>query len=457
MSKARFTSGRQWAILIAALLILDALAVYASLNLAYAVRISSGLLAYGAPHDPIAYRCFALASTPAWLALFALFGLYRRDNLLGGLDEYRQVWRACTVGVIAIIVVSFLWRDGVQLSRGWLMLAWAFSCGLVEAERFLARRVGYFLRRRGWFTARVLIAGANDQGCAIARQWLHNPASGMVVVGFVDDFKPIAAPVVEDLRVLGRPSELDEIVRQTDAQEVVVVSTAVAWETFEEIVGRSPARNGYVVRFSPGFYETLASSVAVTNKTFVPLLTVDEARLVGLDATLKLLLDYGLGLPLALLAAPLMAAIALHLRLARHGPALEQFPTVGQHGAVFAMYKFRPEHFLVRSGLDKLPQLFNVLLGQMSLVGPRPRVIGTADDDPSTAYNFQTVKPGIIGPWIVSAPWASGHEAQDELYYVRNWTIWLDLQILVQTALGLLTSAFRPQARRGRRETTVRD
>jgi lipopolysaccharide/colanic/teichoic acid biosynthesis glycosyltransferase len=366
----------------------------------------------------------------------------------------------------------------VQFSRGWLLLSWGLAFCLVGAERFLMRRVGYLLRRRGWLTARVLIAGANDQGCAIAEQWARAPTSGMAVVGFVDDFKPVGTPVVAGLQVLGRPSALDEVVRQTGAHEVVVVSNAVAWETFEEIIGRLSPRNGYTVRLSPGFYETLASGVVVTNKTFVPLFTVDVARLVGLDAALKLILDYGLGLPLTLLAAPFMAAIALGLRLSRPGSVLDRYATVGQRRAVFTMYKFydgvtwtmatkkqttagavasgpRLERFLARSGLDKLPQLFNVLLGQMSLVGPRPRVLGAADDDPSTAYNFQAVKPGLIGPWVVSASWASGNEAQDELYYVRNWTIWLDLQILVQTVLSLFISAFRPQARQSRlRENT---
>jgi lipopolysaccharide/colanic/teichoic acid biosynthesis glycosyltransferase len=481
------TYDRQWAVLIGALLILDALVVYGSLSLAYVVRITSGVLAYSSAHDPVAYRWFTLASIPVWLAIFALFGLYRRDNLLGGLHEYQQVLGACTSGVMIIIMVTFFWRNEVQLSRGWLLLAWGLSCFLLAAERFLVRRAAYLLRRRGWLTARVLIAGANDQGCAIARQWLRNPTSGMAVVGFVDDFKPVGTPVADGLQVLGRPSALDEIVRQTGAQEVVVVSHAVAWETFEEIIGRSSSRNSYTVRLSPGFYETLASGLAVTNKTFVPLFTVDEARLVGMDAWLKRLLDHGLGLLLTLLASPVMAAIAVGLRLSRPGPVLDRYPTVGQGRTVFTMYKFcdpvtwtadehaplppqawgEPgsprsrgaggaesglwlERFLARSGLDKLPQLFNVLAGQMSLVGPRPRVLGASDDDPSTAYNFQAIKPGLIGPWVVSSSWASGDEAQDELYYVRNWTIWLDLQILVQTVLALFTSAFRPQARQSR-------
>ncbi len=465
---SRLTYDRQWAILIGVLVILDALVVYTSLNLAYVVRISSGLLAYSASHDPVAYRWFTVVSLPAWLIICALFGLYRRDNLLGGLLEYRQAFGACTAGTMAIIVVTFFWRNEMEISRGWLLLAWGLACSLLIAERFLVRRVAYLLRRRGWLTARVLIAGANDQGCAIARQWLRNPISGMAVVGFVDDFKPVGAPVADGLRVLGRPSDLDAIVHRTGAQEVVVVSNAVAWETFEEVIGRATARNGYTVRLSPGFYETLATGVAVTNKTFVPLLTVEQARLVGLDTVLKRLLDYGLAAPLTLLAIPLLALIALGLRLSRPGPVLDRHLALGQGGAAFTMYKFRThppppfprreggpgglgprlEQFLARSGLDKLPQLFNVLAGQMSIVGPRPRVLGAVDDAPHIAPNFQAVRPGIIGPWIVSTTWVSGDEAQDELYYVRNWTIWLDLQILTQTVLGWLTSALRPAARR---------
>jgi lipopolysaccharide/colanic/teichoic acid biosynthesis glycosyltransferase len=489
------TYDRQWAVLIGALLILDALVVYGSLNLAYVVRITSGLLAYSSTHDPVAYRWFTMASIPVWLAIFALLGLYRRDNLLGGLHEYQQALGACTSGIIVIIMVTFFWRNEVQISRGWLLLAWGLVCSLLVAERFLVRRAAYLLRRRGWLTARVLIAGANDQGCAIARQWLRNPTSGMAVVGFVDDFKPVGAPVTDGLQVLGRPSALNALAQQTGAHEVLVVSNAVAWETFEEIIARATSRNSYTVRLSPGFYETLATGVVVTNKTFVPLFTVDQARLVGADTLLKRLLDYGLGVPLTLLAAPFLALIALGLRLFRPGPVLDRYLTVGQGRAVFSMVKFHDpvawvadgasfsppspsfprracselgegeeglggtgfwlERFLARSGLDKLPQLFNVLAGQMSIVGPRPRVLGAVGDEPHTASNFQTVRPGIIGPWVVSAAWASGDETQDELYYVRNWTIWLDLQILVQTVLSLFISAFRPQARQSRlRENT---
>lgn len=456
---------RQWTAWITVLLALDAFAVWGSLNLAYVVRISSGWLEYQASYNADTYRWLTLAGVLAWLGLFAAFGLYRRDNLLGGLTEYQQVIKACTGGTVALVVLSFMWHDPNLVSRGWLLLAWGLSCGLLGLERFLARRLAYGLRRRGWFTARVLIVGVNDQSMAIARQWARSSTSGMQVVGFMDDFTPVGTPVLNGLKVVGRPTSLGEMAHRLDAREVVVVPNAIAWETFEEIIAGASAPNGYIVRLSPGFYEFLTTGVAVTNKTFVPLFTVNEARLVGADAFLKALLDYGLGIPLLVLAAPFMGAIALGLRLSGKGRAvLARHLTVGQQGRRFAMLKFnagraggrtgsRLEGALYRSGLDKLPQLLNVLAGQMSLVGPRPRVVGSEETDLRKMYNLQTVKPGLIGPWTVTGHWTSSDEIRDELYYVRNWTIWLDLQILLQSALSLATAG--GQARPGPKRRRV--
>jgi len=448
---------RQWRLLTWVLLALDSLSVLGSLVIAYALRITSGLIAYHGPQqNPDVYRMLALISVPVWLALFAMVGLYKRDTLLGGVVEYQRVIRACTSGVMAFVVLSFMWRD-VDISRGWLLISWVLSCGLVGLERFAVRHMAYALRSHGCFTARVLVVGANDQGIAIARQWSQSPTSGMQVVGFVDDFKPMGTPVVNNLKVIGRPTSLYELVRQTGANEVVVVPNAVAWETFEEIIAGANVQNGYTLRLSPGFYELLTTSVTVTNKTFVPLLKINETRLVGVDAVLKSLLDYGLGVLLLIAALPAMALIALGLKLNRRDkPVLVHHQTLGQSGSTFEMCKFntriesvsklagssraaipiplgvsRLERTLYRRGLDKLPQLFNVVRGQMSLVGPRPRVVEDKTDA-RAALNLQTVKPGMIGPWTLPGVCSSADETQDELYYVRNWTIWMDLYVVFQ-------------------------
>jgi lipopolysaccharide/colanic/teichoic acid biosynthesis glycosyltransferase len=431
----------------------DALAIYLSLLLAYDLRISSGLLDYTSPYNPAAYQRFALTCVPIWLALFGLFGLYRRDTLLGGTDEYKGVLRACTSGVMAIITVTFVQRSMTQPSRGWLLLSLVLSCLFVVGERFLMRRVGYALRRRGWLTARALIVGANDQGAAIAEQWQRSGVSGMTVVGFLDDFKPVGSAVLNGVRVLGRPSALDQIAHEMGAEEIVVVTGGIAWESFEEIIARTAIRNGYTLRLSPGFYDLLATGVVVTNKSFVPLLRVDGGRLVGLDAALKWLVDYGLGAPLLLLSLPLMIALRIWLRLTNAElPVLERCAAVGRHGTSFTMYRFRrppmqgPDaattrpggSIIQRSGLDKLPQLLNVMAGQMSLVGPRPRLTTELDAAAGATQNLQSVKPGMLGPWLKTGHLGGEDEMREELHYIRNWTLWLDLQIIMYSVVRLL-------------------
>jgi lipopolysaccharide/colanic/teichoic acid biosynthesis glycosyltransferase len=454
----RQTRAREWRSLIGLLVAMDALMIGLSLRFAYDLRIGSGLIEYGAEYSPEAYTAVALAAIPMWLGLFALLGMYRRDNLLGGLVEYQQAVKGCTAGIIALIVLSFFSRETVLVSRLWLALSWILSVSFVLTARFFARRLGYKLREHGYLTARVVIVGANSQGIAIADQWLRSPASGMNVVGFVDDFKSVGTPIVGGIPVVGQPSALPEIAQRLRVDEVVVVLNAVAWESFEELIGQASRAKRYTLRLSPGFYELLTTGVAVTNKTFVPLFSINEGRIVGPDRVMKTMLDYGLGGLLAVLMAPVGLAAALLLalqkRTLRVGAA---YKTIGQGGQPFTMYKLavrnpdaeanvsRLEQAIYRAGLDKLPQLINVLKGQMSLVGPRPRVIGGGESDPSTRNNLSAVKPGIVGAWSVSETWTSADEISNDLYYVRNWTIWFDAQILLQTALSLAGLGRRAQ------------
>ena len=443
---------RQWAAFITALVAIDAIAVWAGLMLAYEVRIASGIIDYDAAYNAGGYALITLISIPLWLLIFAALRLYKRDNLLGGLVEYQQAIKACAAGVIALIVLSFLSRELVMASRLWLFFSLVLTCLLVTTARFVMRRVGYWLRKRGYLTARVLIVGANDQGVAVAEQWLRTPTSGMQVVGFIDDFKPIGTPVLAGLTIVGQPSALVEIANRLRADEVIVVLNAIAWESFEELVGQAGKSTHYTLRMSPGFYELLTTGVAVMNKTFVPLFTINDARIVGIDAVFKAALDYGLGIAMTLVMAPVLVVIAIALKFRnRDGKAFERLPTIGHGGKRFTMYKLhiegvdplasqpkptrRFEKFLFRTGLDKLPQLTNVLQGKMSLVGPRPRVVDSHQHDPRTDRNLQAVKPGIVGPWSVSETWTSLDETRDDVYYVRNWTIGTDLQIIFQTAL----------------------
>jgi lipopolysaccharide/colanic/teichoic acid biosynthesis glycosyltransferase len=440
---------RRWLIIL--LFVQDSLLVAAALWLAFVVRIQSGLLYYGASYDPQIYATIVLVSVPVWLLIFASLRLYDPAILLGGPTEYGQVVKGCTFGALVLVAISFFWREPFIFSRLWLLFSWGFSIVLVGGGRFFFRRFAFWLRRRyGMFVTRVLIVGDNEQGKALARQWSRSP--GYEVVGFVDDFVPAGTRVTESLSVLGSPRYLDRITHEKGIHEVVIVPNAVAWETFDEVIRQSAQRNGFDIKMAPGFYQTLTSGVEVVNRGFVPLLAVQQMRITGIDAVLKMLLDYvGGGLAL-LICVPVVLLIAIGLKLTALRQPLFSFPRVyGQGGEVFTTWKFnitpvgtddsrgtRFRQILYNTGLDKLPQLVNVLTGRMSLVGPRTISEIEASRFQPWLSNLLTVKPGITGVWAINDQSSIEDQVRTKMYYIRNWTIWLDLQILFHTLLRAL-------------------
>ncbi len=448
--------------LLALWLIGDGLAIYAALNAAYDVRYNLAWLPLLERLMPITERYAVVipAAVPVWLALFALNRLYDPRYLLAGLQEYGKIVAACTLGVLALVVLSYL-EPNLSVSRSWLVFSWLFSIALVALVRFLVRRIVRLFRSRGHMVTRALIVGANEHAKAIARQLTPGTESGIEVVGFLDDFLPCDTRVLDDLIVLERPTALARIARETRATEAIVVQGAIAWESFMEIISRSTnALDGLEIKLSPGFYEIMATGVRLTHDGFVPLLSLEKNRITGLDAVLKALLDFSLGFLCLVLSSPLLLLGALLVRISSPGPIFDPYPVLGEREKQFTTWKFRTRRLdgdgdhaygrmLYRLGLDKLPQFFSVLRGDMSMVGPRPVPTERARLYQEWLPTLVSVKPGITGPWVVAGASVDSLEAEIrlDLYYIRNWTIWLDLQMLVQTVLRLF---------QGQRPTTKR-
>jgi lipopolysaccharide/colanic/teichoic acid biosynthesis glycosyltransferase len=462
--QASKTLDRQWGILQAALVGVDALCVIAGLTLAYLIRLDGWLFGwtYNFTKQPSVYAMLIATSVPMWLALNSLIGVYKRDNLMGGMVEYKQILKSCAAGILGLIVISFVIarEDNFDLSRGWIALSWLLTSLFLLTARFCCRRIAYAMRERGWLTSRVLIVGASDQGIAIARQWLQTPRSGMNVVGFLDDFKAIGSTVVNNLKVLGSGASLQNIAHEYQVNEVVVISGATMWDTFNELVTRHHVNDHYILRLSPGFYETLTSGMAVTNKTFVPLLTLHTSRIVGAEAAMKRFFDFVLTLLAIVLTAPLLGATALWLRRRNpRQPILQRTAVMSVQGKAFDMFRLnlsgdgsanrmthedkRIRDWLASAGWDKLPQLWNVLRGEMSLVGPRPRCAGTVLSDHNGMQNLLIMKPGVIGPWLIHDATTSSDSEQDEINYVRNWEIWRDLPIMAHALSNFVSHSLK--------------
>lgn len=232
--------------------------------------------------------------------------------------------------------------------------------------------------------------------------------------------------------------------------------------------------SGVNVRLSSGLYEIMTTGLTVKEFAYVPLVGINPVRLRGGDQVLKKMLDFSLAIPGLIVITPLLLLIALAIKIDSPGPVIHRRQVMGVKGKKFCAFKFRtmstngnqilenyPElkkelaenhklkedprvtkvgQFLRKYSLDELPQLFNVLRGEMSLVGPR--MISPEETEKYTKWelNLLTVHPGMSGLWQVSGRSDVSYEERVRLdmYYIRNWSIWFDVQILIQTLPAVL-------------------
>jgi exopolysaccharide biosynthesis polyprenyl glycosylphosphotransferase len=456
------------------LVVLDTLALTAAFGLAYFLRFRSVWLPYHSSFSFDFYTRVVFWAIPTWLVVFAAYRLYDIRHLFGGTDEYARVASACTFGMMMLVAYSFFDSDRTSISRGWLLISWVLSLTTAEATRFLARRLVYHLRKKGHLTSRVVIVGTNGEGRAIARQFRAVPKAGLQVVGFVDDSLPLGAAVLDDLKVLGRSADLDRLIQAHGIEELLIATPSLPRGQLLDLFQRFGARDDVDLRLSSGLFEILTTGVHVKEIQRVPLVSFDKVRITGLNLILKTALDYGLALIILTLSWPLLAIISAAIVLDSSGPVFYRRRVLGRGDRPFDAFKFRtmvsnadqmlaedPQMmaayktgfklkrdprvtrlgaFLRKYSLDELPQVFNVLRGEMSLVGPRMITPEEAEQYGQWRLNLLTVKPGLTGLWQVSGRSDLSHEQRIRLdmHYIRNCNLWLDLHLLFRTVPAVL-------------------
>jgi exopolysaccharide biosynthesis polyprenyl glycosylphosphotransferase len=466
----------QWTLLDVALVVIDSLLILLAFRLAYYLRFDLKLEVFrldAVERQPF-YQLLYVVLFVLWLGMFAALGLYNRHNLLGGTEEYARVFRASAYCLLIVIVAGFLAPEFV-IARGWLILVGLFTFLCVSLGRFLLRRLMYALRRRGMFLSRTLIVGANREGVSLAQQLLAWQTSGLEIVGFIDKKLPPGTTVWHDLSVLGNVEQLEAIVAELKVEEIVLASSAVSVrDNLLQVFQRYGVADGVNLRLSSGLYEIITTGLTVREFAYVPLVGINKVRLTGVDLVLKSLLDYVIAIPGLIVIAPVLLGIALAIKLDSPGPIFHRRRVMGVNGSRFEALKFRTMHIngdeilarrpdlraelalnhklrqdprvtrvgrlLRRTSLDELPQLFNVLRRDMSLVGPRMIAPDEMAQYDHWGINLLTVKPGITGLWQVSGRSNISYKerVQLDMYYIRNWSIWLDLQLLWQTIPAVL-------------------
>lgn len=448
----------------AGLVVGDGLVLLFAFTLAYWLRFYGGVTLE--PHvTPVlgTYLAVSVLLTPLWLLLIGSMGGYSSVRLLGGTSEYARLMNATTWGAMAVIVYSFFDVD-FSISRGWLVLSWALASFLLCLFRFVARRLATHMRARGWFVSRALIVGSNGEAQLLAKQLSNHAHSGLQMMGLVQTAQ--GENDAPGATLLGSLNDLPQLVARMGVTEVIVAATAVTRDELIHIAALLKGLPQTHLKLSSGLYEVLTTGMEITTRNSVPLMSLNNLRLSRVEMLMKSALDYALILAALPVLLPVFGVLALLVRISSPGPILHRRRVMGVGGKEFDAFKFRtmvvngdellekyPEkkaelarshkikddprvtkigRIMRAASLDELPQLLNVVLGQMSLVGPRMISPEEQEKYGLMRHNLLTVKPGLTGMWQVSGRSNLSYEerVQLDMTYIRNYTIWSDIQIL---------------------------
>ena len=416
-----------------------------------------------------------LVSVPCWLALAGLYGLYEGDRLRADtttLDDFWPLFHAITVGVW-ITFVAIRLTDAVRASERRLILFWFLALIILPLGRSIIR---VFIRSRVAFLQRTLIVGAGLVGQEIARKIRRNPGYGLELAGFVDNDPLPMHHELADVPVLGATDELPRIVREYGIEHVMLAFTGDGHDAGLDIVR---ACNDLDVELDivPRLFEVVGSKAQFHSLQGTPLLGLTPPVLSASHRIAKRSVDL-IGASLGLIVlAPLLLAVAIAIKLNSKGPVLFKQTRIGRGQQPFTILKFRTmvadaeerkgevAHLNVHLGtdarmfkipddprvtsvgrvlrkysIDELPQLINVVRGQMSLVGPRPLIPHEHQYVNDWGLRRLDLTPGLTGLWQVfgrsEIPF-SEMLVLDYLY-VTNWTLWGDIKLVARTIPALM-------------------
>lgn len=454
-------------------IILDAFLITISFVLAYFVRFK--ILLFITPGSiPLfgQYLNVLIFITLLWLAVFKLIGLYEKKKFTTLIDEIATLFLGVTLSTLILFGLLFLYRE-FWVSRLVVVNAWWIALFLLGALRVVAFESRRIMRTRGWGLKNTLILGAGEMGQILALKIAEDKTLGYRAVGFLDDDPVKLGKSYHGIPVLGEISKTREMVEREKVDEVIIASTKIPTERILDIITECE-RFGIEFKVVPGILELIASRVDIDELGGVPLLTVSEIQLKGFNALLKRSADIILSSLGLVLLFPVFILFSILIKLTSPGPVFFVQERVGLDGKTFPMFKFRsmikdaeklfPQleplsevegylfkmkddpritplgRFMRRWSIDELPQLFNVLLGQMSLVGPRPPLPREVAKYSAWHRKRLRVRPGITGPWQVSGRSLLPFEdmVRLDIYYIENWSLWLDVKILLRTILVVL-------------------
>ena len=404
-----------------------------------------------------------------WLIIFAYEGLYPSIGS-GFWEETKGILKGNTLTFLILILLTFITKTSIEFSRPVIVLAFLLSIVLVPLMRYIIRSV---LRRIGLWMKEVLIVGSTDAVNQVLCNLKKHPDWGMKPVGAV--LQDGEQTFLSGIPVLGTIEQMEEV--RTNAREVIVAMPHVSREELLGVI-ESASRISPVVKILPDLYGIASAGVKTYDLDGMLLLEMEDRLALKRNAITKRVFDVLFSVIGMIFLSPLLLGIMLLIRLDSNGPVFFGHKRLGRGGRYFSCYKFRTMlinsqdilnnllendqearekwerdfklkddpritkigSFLRKTSLDELPQLWNVLKGDMSLVGPRPIIADEVQKyGEKSKYLFRVI-PGITGLWQVSGRNDVDYDERillDE-YYAKNWSLWLDIELLFRTIGAVL-------------------
>jgi exopolysaccharide biosynthesis polyprenyl glycosylphosphotransferase len=429
----------------------DALCIVVALVSSYHLRYSGRPV----PDGEIAVM---LLAPLLWVAVLHSFDLYATQHLAAP-EEFRRIIGASGVGIVVLALGSY-WSNA-SLSRAWVGLTWAMVLVLELVTRRCWRAWQWRLQLDGRLALRTVVVGTCSEAGRLV-EILRSPGSGFLPLGYARALDASRAPgPANGLPVLGGIDELDRLVHKEAADCVFVASKEITLEEMAR-VSQTARQTGIEVRVLANLPQTLTSRLSLLKVGPAIALALKPVRLSGRQATAKRAFDLVLASAALAVSSPLWVVIAVAIRLDSRGPVLFHQERVTRDGRIFRMHKFRSMRtdvdaaldttrpffklqsdprltrvgaFLRRFSLDELPQFWNVLVGEMSIVGPRPLPADQVAANPELLSPRHVVPAGVTGWWQTNG--RSGVTPEEalrlDLFYIENWSLTLDMYIVLKT------------------------
>lgn len=420
------------------------------------------------------------------------YDLYRLRGEFSFLEDGIRVFKSTAIGSLLIVAAAFLYRGGFNFrafsyARGVFVLDFLIALASFYALRLAVRSGQSFFRRRGINLIPTLVVGRGPESAFCIKEMRERPSLGYRVIGAVDSGvkAPTGPGTYEGVPVIGDLAGLPEAIRESGANEVIIADPQVDGDALFEVMMRCGRRRGIEFRIAPSLFNCLPSKTEVDQIGALPLIRLFREPLSNFARGTKRISDIIIALSTLVLLAPFWLLIALWIKLDSKGPVLYAQERVGMDGRIFLVYKFRTMRMdadseihreyqrkfiaghadanvgdpdrpayklrndpritrvgrvLRRLSLDEVPQLFNVLRGDMSIVGPRPPIPYEVEAYELRHRRRLDMKPGLTGLWQVSGRNRLPFEemVKLDLFYIENWSLLFDLKIVLRTVMVML-------------------